>query len=236
MGYSFGVFGLVFFLLLPLFLIGIHLKPFNRSVLLLNHIWTRLFFFFSCMRIKIEWESPIDTTKQYVFCSNHASLIDIPTFGFIPIPFVFVGKMSISKVPFFGYVYKKLHITVDRKSIKSKGDAFKKSIHAIKEKKSLAIFPEGGIINSNTNPRLNPFKDGAFRTAIETQVPIVPVTMPFNWKVFPDDGSFYLRNIPNKIIFHTPIETTGMTLKDVDALRNKTFSIIENEIKKYFPY
>jgi 1-acyl-sn-glycerol-3-phosphate acyltransferase len=75
------------------------------------------------------------------------------------------------------------------------------------------------------------FKDGAFRAAIEKQIPIVPVTIPYNWIILPAD-QFLLRWHPLKVIFHEPIETTGLTLQDVDALKEKVFRIIDEELKR----
>ena len=40
-----------------------------------------------------------------------------------------------------------------------------------------------------------PFKDGPFRIAIEKKVPVVPVTMPYNRQILPDDGKYYYRNV-----------------------------------------
>src|SRR5690606_33276256 len=96
--------------------------------------------------LEIEYKAPFDKSKQYVFCPNHTSFLDIPLMGFTPVYFVFVGKSSIAKVPLFGYMYRKLHVTVDRNSLKSKYVTIERSKKAIDEGKSLVIFPEGGIL------------------------------------------------------------------------------------------
>ena len=77
-------------------------------------------------------------------------------------------------------------------------------MEAIDEGKNLVIFPEGGIITLK-DPVMAKFKDGAFRVAIEKQIAIVPVTIPFNWIILPPD-EFLLRWHPLKVIFHEPIE------------------------------
>jgi len=109
-----------------------------------------------------------------------------------------------------------------------------KCSQAIENNISVALFPEG-TIPKHDNPKLIPFKDGAFRIAIEKQVPIVPVTLPHNWKILPDDGKWLIHRHLMKLIIHEPIETTGMTLEDVDKLKEKTYQIIHEELKKHNP-
>jgi len=76
------------------------------------------------------------------------------------------------------------------------------------------------------------FKDGPFRIAIEKQIPVVPVTIPYNWIILPDDGKFLLnkRERKVKIIFHEPIETKGLKMSDMEDLKQKTFEIIDSEL------
>jgi 1-acyl-sn-glycerol-3-phosphate acyltransferase len=105
---------------------------------------------------------------------------------------------------------------------------------AIDKNRSIAIFPEGTIPKDGW-PKMISFKDGPFRIAIEKQIPIVPVTFPYNWIILPNNGGF----LPNRhlmaIIIHEPIETTGMTLANLEELKEKTFNIINAELKKYNP-
>jgi 1-acyl-sn-glycerol-3-phosphate acyltransferase len=113
----------------------------------------------------------------------------------------------------------------------SKYKTMVKCSEAIEDNISVALFPEG-TIPKNNHPDLIPFKDGAFRIAIEKQVPIVPVTIAFNWKILPDNGKYFIHNHLMKMIIHEPIETTGMTLDQTEELKRKTFDIIQNELKK----
>jgi len=67
--------------------------------------------------------------------------------------------------------------------------------------------------------------------AIEKQIAIVPVTIPYNWIILPPD-EFLLKWNLLKIVFHEPIETTGMTLEEIGTLKDKTRIAIETELKK----
>jgi 1-acyl-sn-glycerol-3-phosphate acyltransferase len=128
-------------------------------------------------------------------------------------------------------MFRNLYIPVERESRKSKYETMIRCYQALDEKKSIAIFPEGTIPRSN-NPRLIPFKEGAFRMAIEKQVPIVPVTIPYNYIILPDNGKFFPKRHRMKVIIHNPIETKGLTLEDMEELKRKTFSILEEELKR----
>ena len=136
----------------------------------------------------------------------------------------------MENLPLFGFMYRKLHITVDRARLKSKYDTFIKGRKAIDDGKSLVVYPEGGIYTQQP-PHLVRFKDGAFRLAIEKQIPIVPVTIPNNWIILPPD-EFLLRWGIVKVIFHEPIETKGMLLTDQDQLKDKVFKTIDDELRK----
>lgn len=198
----------------------------------LNRWWAYLLFNMIFLPYNVETRSKLDKKKQYIFCPNHTSYLDIATLGFNPINAVFVGKNDMERIPLFGFMYSKLHITVDRSKLKSRVNTIIKSMKAIDEGKSLIIFPEGGIYGDNP-PKMTPFKDGAFRTAIEKQIPVVPVTIPFNWIILPDGKPLCLHRRLMKVIFHEPIETNGYTLDTVNELKDRVFDTITNELKAH---
>jgi len=170
----------------------------------------------------------LNKKAQYIFCPNHFSYLDIPTMGLNAINTVFVGKSEMEKVVLFGWVYKKLHITVNRQSLKSRYSTFVSSLEAIDEGKNLVIYPEGGIITTHP-PAMTRFKNGAFRVAIEKQIPIVPVTIANNWIILPENLLLGHRTV--KVIYHEPIPTTGLTINDLQPLKEKVALVITNELK-----
>jgi 1-acyl-sn-glycerol-3-phosphate acyltransferase len=102
-------------------------------------------------------------------------------------------------------------------------------MRAIDEGKSLMIFPEGGIVTKHP-PNMVKFKDGAFRVAIEKQIPVVPVTIPFNWIILPDHPELLLNRKLMKIVFHEPIDTTEYTMDRIEELKEKVFNVIHHEL------
>jgi 1-acyl-sn-glycerol-3-phosphate acyltransferase len=146
--------------------------------------------------------------------------------------YAFIGKSSLAKLPLFGYMFTRLHIAVDRSSRVRSYQTMQKALGTLDKGRSLMIFPEGGIISQNP-PQMTPFKEGPFRMAIEKQIPIVPITLPYNWIVLPEDSGLLFQWHKIKAIVHKPIVTKGMTLEDIPLLKQMTFEVIDNELKKY---
>ncbi len=100
-------------------------------------------------------------------------------------------------------------------------------------KGQLLYFPEGGMdIN---NHKLRKFKNGAFKLAIDNQVPIVPIAFLNNWRLFSDHMDLFGSGSPGiaKIKIHKAIHPNSESYKDVVSLREKTYSTIETALQEY---
>ncbi len=230
-GYGLLVFSIVFLLMFPLLMIPIVFPRKFRLVGVINRWWARLVFILCLLPYRVEVRGKLRREGQYIFCPNHFSYLDIPTMGLNPHDTIFVGKNEMEQIPLFGFMYRKLHITVDRSKLKSRFNTIVKTMEALDEGKSLVIYPEGGII-STSPPDLAPFKDGAFRAAIEKQIPIVPVTIPHNWIILPD-GEFLVHWGVITVIFHEPIDTKGYTLDDIGKLKERVKEVLTIELSKH---
>ncbi len=198
----------------------------------LRRFWGRWLFFWGAIRVKQIIETPFNHQSPYVIVPNHTSQLDIVSLTVkLRLDFNFMAKMELAKVPVFGIFFRTIDIAVDRKNIRQAAKAYQKAMLHLDSGKSIVIFPEG-TINSHT-PKLGRFKEGAFKLAIEKQVDILPVTIIGNWQVLPDQGKFHF--LPGKVIqyVHTPISTKGMTIDDVDVLKEKVFQIIKSKLAEY---
>ena len=150
-----------------------------------------------------------------------------------PTPFLFIGKSELLKWPLFNRFFKTMDIAVDRKNRMAAARVLDKAKEAIDKDWSISIFPEGTI--STKVPVVQRFKDGAFKLAIEKQIPIVPVSFMNNWFLFSDPSEVLGRAHPGiaKVTVHKAIETKGMTAKDLVSLRKQVFDVIEKPIKNY---
>ncbi|MBW2961638.1 lysophospholipid acyltransferase family protein [Mesonia aestuariivivens] len=122
--------------------------------------------------------------KSYMFVANHTSMTDIMLMlSIVKNPFVFVGKKELVKIPLFGFFYKRTCILVDRRNVKSRNEVFQQAQRRLNQGISICIFPEGGVPDDESI-LLDTFKDGAFRLAIDHQIPIVPLVFYDNKKRF----------------------------------------------------
>ncbi|EON76298.1 1-acyl-sn-glycerol-3-phosphate acyltransferase [Lunatimonas lonarensis] len=223
-----------FFLLLPVFVLTIEVPSWNKYGRKLNRIWSTIFFSFLLIRVRFENLEYLKANRQYVIVSNHFSYLDIPVLGLIPFDLVFVGKASLGKIPLFGYMFRNLHIAVDRTSLKSRGASIAKAKEAIDQGASVVVFPEGGI-NSQNPPRLARFKDGAFRIAMDKQIPLIPITLSYNHLILPDDGRFLLRHKKAKVVIHPPVSVHGSNTKTVNGLKEHCFGVIQEQLLRDNP-
>ncbi len=202
-----------------------------RYVFRLKKIWAHIIIFGCGIFYNIKKEGVIDRKRAYVICPNHTSYLDIVLTNIaFPNYFHFMGKAELLTVPLFKIFFKRMNIPVDRTSITASHKAFNRAKQDIDRGISIAIYPEATI--PECAPELGPFKNGAFKLAIDKQIPIVPITYLDNWKIFPDHkGARYLcRPGLSRIIVHAPIETLGMGDADVSTLRERVRVIIETSM------
>lgn len=168
----------------PFLFISILKETWYSYFFFMARIWAKFILFGMGFFPKIETEEEIIKGKSYIFVSNHTSMTDIMLMlSVVKNPFVFVGKKELTKIPLFGFFYKRTCILVDRKSSKSRMEVFESAQKRLNQGFSICIFPEGGVPDDESIV-LSEFKDGAFRLAIDHQIPIVPITFADNKKRF----------------------------------------------------
>ena len=168
--------------------------------------------------------------ESYMIVANHTSMIDIMLMLFITKdPVVFVGKKELSKIPLFGFIYKRTCILVDRNNSQSRRAVFNSAQQKINLGYSICIFPEGGV-PSDESIVLDDFKDGAFRLAIEHKIPIAPVTFHDNKKLF---SYTFFSGGPGKmrVMLHPLISTSNFSIEMKKELNKKTRAIILEELE-----
>lgn len=225
-------FVLGYLLILPFILIILQNPKWHKYYYPLTWFWAKLFYTLIFIPVKKTWHFTPDKNQQYIYCPNHFAFLDIPILTLtMPAFFAFVGLHDLKKIPIFGYMYQKIHITVDRGSLRDRYATYQKAKDALKNGKNLVIFPEGGIWTEDF-PCLSPFKEGPFKIAIDLQIPIVPVTIPFNWKMMPLFDYKRLAWHKQEVIFHQPIYPTGLNAKEVAKLSQQTYQVIDTQLKK----
>ena len=221
-------------LMSPLLIIFTAKEEYYHLLWKLVRIWSKVLIYGMGFRLDIQLDEEIEPDKSYMFCPNHASLMD--PFVLIVLsknPIVFVGKKELAKIPIFGFFYKKAVIMVDRSSFKSRKRVYEMAKKRLQNGVSMAIFPEGLVPTEDVV--LAPFKKGAFSLAIEFQIPIVPQVYYDCKRLFSWD---FLKGGPGvfRIRQHEFIPTKELKIEDIEALKQETFDIIYTDLtndKKY---
>ncbi|TRZ45988.1 lysophospholipid acyltransferase family protein [Robertkochia solimangrovi] len=197
-----------------------------------RNIWANIILFGMGCWVSIKREQKPVKGKSYMLVANHTSMTDIMLMlRASSNPFVFVGKKELVKIPVFGFFYKRVCIMVDRNSTKSRSAVYKRAQRRLNQGLSICIFPEGGVPDDE-NVILDEFKDGAFRLAIEHQIPVVPMTFIDNKKRFPFK---FLAGGPGKMraVIHPFQETKGLSGVDKEILKTSCRQVIFQELQKY---
>ena len=220
-------------LLYPFMLLLIRGKNKYRNALKLKQVWSKVICVFVLIKVLVDNADGFPKEGPYVVCANHASYLDILLmFLILPDDFAFLGKAEVLKWPIINVFFLKgIDIPVYRGSVRRAKECLDLADLALKEGRSIAIFPEGGMdIN---NHKLRRFKNGAFKLAIDNQVPLVPIAFLNNWRLFSDHADLLGSGSPGiaKIKIHKAIGPDSS--KDVVSLREKTYSIIATALEGY---
>ena len=191
--------------------------------------WANTILFVMGFKVYLIEDEIVDNKKSYMFCPNHTSMIDIMVMLSVARnPFVFVGKKELTKIPVFGFFYKRTCIIVDRSNSKSRLAVFEAARKRLSNGLDVCIFPEG-LVPDDESVVLSEFKNGAFRLAIEHQIPIVPITFYDCKKRF---SYTFFSGSPGKLRakIHKFIDTEGLVIKNSDSIKKETFLLIYNEL------
>lgn len=227
--------GIPIIIMLPFLLVSILKEKWYPYFFIMARIWAKCILYGSGFYYKLEREQQLESHKSYMFVANHTSMADIMLMlAVVKHPFVFVGKKELSKIPLFGFFYKRTCILVDRGSQRSRMEVFNRAERRLKQGLSICIFPEGGV-PANESIVLDGFKDGAFRLAIEHQVPIVPMTFADNKERF---SYTFFSGSPGlmRVKVHSFIPTIGKTIenkKDIKEVKEKVWGVIHNQLLEF---
>ena len=126
----------------------------------------------------------VKPNTAYIYVCNHSSYLDpIAVVLAIPGSFKPLGKIEMVKVPVFGLIYRKVVVLIDRASKESRARSVEELKAGLAKGQSILVFPEGTM--NHSNKALTDFYDGAFRLAIETGTPIVPMVIVNPRNLFP---------------------------------------------------
>ncbi|HUF34700.1 MAG TPA: lysophospholipid acyltransferase family protein [Gemmatimonadales bacterium] len=193
--------------------VGYLFRQIGRVVATLNPLW----------RFRTAGSMPDDPRRPYVVVSNHESFADILLISHLPWEMKWLSKAELFRVPIMGWMMRLAgDVPVKRGFGPSAIEAMTRCREILGGKVSVMIFPEG---TRSTTADLLPFKDGAFRLAVEAGVPILPLVLSgtgsalrkHDWRFGPSAAT--VRVLP-------PVETAGLAIEQVPELREQVRSMI----------
>ncbi len=217
--------GVPILIMFPLLLLFSSREEWYPQFFVVARFWAKIVLYGCGFIPKLTKEAEPDRKKSYMFVANHTSMTDIMLMLYsVKNPFVFVGKKELAKIPVFGFFYKRTCILVDRNSQRSRREVFDRAQARLRKGVSICIFPEGGVPDDESVV-LDVFKDGAFRLAIDHQIPVVPLVFFDNKKRF---SYTFFSGSPGIMRAHIckEITTQGLTQEHKKELKEITHSII----------
>ncbi|MDA9120759.1 1-acyl-sn-glycerol-3-phosphate acyltransferase [Flavobacteriales bacterium] len=219
--------------LFPFFYYFVHREEHFKKAMFLKRIWARMILLLAGVWTTVELEDKLKN-GPYIIVPNHVSFVDIvQSYVAFPGYFHYMGRVQLGNWWFFNIFFHKMNILIDRNNLRASYNSYQRAADDLKKGITIAVYPES-IIPDNP-PEMLPFKNSPFKIAIETQVPVVPVTFVNGWNILPAKPHVWEGGRPGKtfIKIHKPIPSKGMTAKDVAELRDAAQDVIRQELKRH---
>ena len=233
--YGFAVFLFWMLVLMPLFIWAFLQEPVKAGNLIykFSRFWANAFFFMIGIKYLQIDEEPHDRKQEYIFVSNHISYLDIPMMMKVVRGqnMRILGKAEMNRIPVFGSIYKRGAVSVDRSNPEARSKSLQELVAFVQKKISVFICPEG-TFNTTHHP-LKKFYDGAFRIAIETQKPILPILFLDTYDRLNYKSIFSLNPGKCRSVYLSATNTKGLTLEDLPFLKEKIFKQMEEALIRY---
>lgn len=190
--------------------------------------WAWIFSKLTFIRYAVHGKENFEKGKSYIYVSNHTSFLDIPGICLtLPGEFRALAKKELLKIPVFGIIARGATISVDRSSPESRKKSIDRLKQTLKNGVNILLFAEG--TQNRSKEVLQPFHDGAFRIAIDTQQPILPIVIMGAGKLMPP-GTINLWPGKIKIVVGEEIQTEGLNTEDSKDLKSQTFDTMKEMI------
>ena len=177
-------------------------------------VWMRIFFFFTGIRLRVKGKHHFREGENYVVVCNHNSLMDVPlTTPFIPGPNKTIAKISMSRIPIFGMIYKRGSVLVDRKDEESRKSSYGKMKEVLALGMHMCIYPEG-TRNKSSEP-LQHFHNGAFRLSMDSGKSVMPAVIFNTAKVLPVGKPFYFWPVKIEMHFLEPVPVDFYSMEEL---------------------
>lgn len=220
--------GLYIILLAPVGLLWTRIRGNNALLYKMARFGIRAAGWMGGVRVRVQGREKISPGMTYVFLSNHQGNFDAPVLAHaIPRDWKALIKKEMMSLPVLSLVMKQVEfVPIERTNPKKARAGIDLGSKLLKEGHSFIAFPEG---TRSRDGRLGEFKKGVFIMALTAQVPIIPITIRNSTSIQPP-GHYAIHSGCIEVIFHDPISTSGMSIKDRDHLVQLTRSAISSAL------
>ncbi len=213
---------------IPCALIVIAIAGFRSAEGLVNRVirfWSGSLVWAAGIELHAENLDLMDPNQRYILIANHYSYFDIPCiFTAIPQPIRFMAKVSLFKIPLFGFALRRTgFIPIDRKNRSTAVKSFDMAGERIRRGYTIVVFPEEGRSRERT---MRPFQRGGFLLALKSDLPIVPTAIKGTYDVM-HAKTLRITPGPVTITLTPPIPTEGLSVRDREALAGEARARIE---------
>lgn len=233
--YAFAVFISIMFILLPFIIVASFFGKVKGGNIIykLCTVWAWLVLLLLGIRHKNIYEKALKPEVAYIFVFNHISYLDIPVIllSIQKRHYRILGKAEMGKIPIFGFIYSSAAVLVDRSNAEKRAKSVAQLKSIVNKGISVVIAPEG-TFNTTQHP-LKEFYDGAFKIAIETETPILPILFLDTYDRLSFHSIFLLNPGKSRSVFLDEIPVKGLTLNDVDFLKEKVYKVMEDGLIRY---
>ena len=189
--------------------------------------WTRLLFRLARCRVTVVGLDHLRHVSQAVYVANHASFVDpVLIMSVLPVDFRFAVKARLTSYPFLGTAIRKAgNIPIEKNDLSQRIDGASAVLAPLHAGKSLFVFPEGTFVGA---PGLLPFRLGAFRAAVDTGYPVVPIAIRGTRRLLPA-GTLLFRRTSVTVTIGRPISPSGTDWPEIVRLRDTAREMIDRE-------
>ena len=196
-------FGVVFLLwIVPTWVMVRFIKDHRKAGQFTSSALKVLFALVGC-HVRVVGKEHMETPGAKIYASNHASYFDVVSLMLgLGVPYRFVAKMEVGRMPFVGTFLKQMgHLKFDRTDPESRLRQAREMEDFLRNGESVFVFPEGTFTGE---AGVRPFQLGAFKAAVSTGVPIIPVSLA-GTRRFLRDGTYLPRPTSVTITLSPPI-------------------------------
>ncbi len=142
----------------------------------------------------------------------------------LPLKLTIIAKKELFKIPIFGHGMRAFGILeIDRTNRAKAIETLNQAAAILKDEKvSILTFPEG---TRSTDGQLRSFKKGPFMLAINTKIPIVPISIKGTFPILPK-GQLKVRPGRVQMTIHPPVETDTYDINTRNELIDHVHQII----------